>query len=451
MAITHLRRLCLAFFLISALTINCYADISLAGVDLRGTSPGALRKNLDGLKRDTEIAMRAMTSAGPVSASAVIGESWGKRALGNAAKTALKLGKSNLATLLGSLALSYALEKSGWFNEDNQLVTNDFTNEVPIPGMWSDNPNPGIGKTYPSLQARINDIPECIDKTREYYPCNVRVNKEAYPIDAIIWGHSGNGSWRAYQKLACPSQYTLTDNGCVGTRPVTDADIDALDWSGYNPDPSEFPFLKPHLEPPQLTIIKQPEPIKLPSKITTTQNPDGSTTATQTDTIVNITINNNNNNLSTTITETTTTTTYQNGEKTDEKTTTTTTDSSDSTPQTEPETEQITDCELVPTLCDTQRQIIKQDKDFYDWIKEPFNEELPEFKGVEERKGIEQKRTVDFGSASCPTPIEINTILAGNLRLSFQPWCDFAGMIKYLVLAAAYLLAIRINLGVIRG
>ncbi|WP_211268258.1 virulence factor TspB C-terminal domain-related protein, partial [Suttonella ornithocola] len=61
------------------------------------------------------------------------------------------------------------------------------------------------------------------------------------------------------------------------------------------------------------------------------------------------------------------------------------------------------------------------------------------------------KRTVDFGSASCPTPIEINTILAGNLRLSFQPWCDFAAMIKYLVLAAAYLLAIRINLGVIRG
>ncbi|WP_211268160.1 hypothetical protein, partial [Suttonella ornithocola] len=419
MAYVNLRRLCIAFFLISSLTINCYADISLAGVDLRGTSPGALRKNLDGLKRDTEIAMRAMTSAGPVSASAVIGETWGKRALGNAAKTALKLGKSNLATLLGSLALSYALEKSGWFDDDGVLsyYPDDYI-VMPIKDMWSDNPN-GTGKKYPTLQDFIADIDSC--KQDYYKPCAVtRIEDKQNPVRAIVQGgvepNTSNyrGSWIAYQLFKCPSQATLTTAGCVvknEPKPVTDSDIDALDWSGYNPDPSEFPFLKPYLEPPQLIIIKQPEPIKLPSKITTTQNPDGSTTATQTDTIVNITINNNNNNLSTTITETTTTTTYQNGEKIDQKTETTTTDHSNATPNVDSEPKEMPlDCELVPTLCDTQLQIIKQDKDFYDWIKEPFNEELPEFKGVEERKGIEQKRTVDFGSASCPTPIEINTI-----------------------------------------
>lgn len=137
--------------------------------------------------------------------------------------------------------------------------------------------------------------------------------------------------------------------------------------------------------------------------------------------------------LSITTTTTTTTNNYQNGNLVS----TTTVTESPTVSEVQPP-EIPTDCDFMPTVCD-----------FIDWVREPFNEDEPDLSELITDEDFE--RDFNFSSnASCPAPLQIATS-RDTYEFSFEPACEWAGMIKPFFLIAALITAIYLNLGVFRG
>jgi len=83
-----------------------------------------------------------------------------------------------------------------------------------------------------------------------------------------------------------------------------------------------------------------------------------------------------------------------------------------------------------------------------DWFKTPAPMPEPDMPQVVDDEFI-QEYTVSFGG-SCPAPRTVYTQF-GTLSLSWQPLCDLASIIRYLVIASASLYAAFIGLGISRG
>ena len=97
-----------------------------------------------------------------------------------------------------------------------------------------------------------------------------------------------------------------------------------------------------------------------------------------------------------------------------------------------------TDCDFMPTVCK-----------FIEWVKTPFNPEEPDFSQFIEDNDFTQE--VNFsGNATCPPPIVISTS-RGNFEFSWQPACDWALLIKPLVILAALIGALYISVGAVRN
>ena len=92
----------------------------------------------------------------------------------------------------------------------------------------------------------------------------------------------------------------------------------------------------------------------------------------------------------------------------------------------------------MPTVCS-----------FIDWVKTPFNEEEPDLSELIADEDFEKE--INFSSnATCPGPSMISTSY-GDFEFSWDPACQWAGMIKPFFLIAALISAIYISLGAIRG
>lgn len=146
----------------------------------------------------------------------------------------------------------------------------------------------------------------------------------------------------------------------------------------------------------------------------------------------------------TTVKTTTTTTVAEDG-----LTTSTTVESNpgtavDNSPESSPsesETpEQLTDCDFMPTVCT-----------FLTWVQEPFTppttgDDLPPLTEIPA-----PSINMSGSSGSCPAPITVNTAFVGSIEVSYQPLCDFAAYLRFLVIGGALMFAIYISMGISRS
>lgn len=190
---------------------------------------------------------------------------------------------------------------------------------------------------------------------------------------------------------------------------------------------------------PGYTDIQMEGPSTISGGETTSTSTDpvtGDTVVTNTQTTTNISYG----DTTITTTNTTTSTTYQNGQETN---TTTITE----TPGELPVSVGGGGAGDWPGFCDWATVVC----DWFNWTQEepPPDLDLPE---VIDDDFFEQKN-ISFGAKSCPPDHEINLapFLPTTVGVSFQPLCDFAGIIYYMVMAASYIIAAYISIGVARS
>lgn len=167
---------------------------------------------------------------------------------------------------------------------------------------------------------------------------------------------------------------------------------------------------------------------------TTTQGPDGTTVTTSTP---SYSFDYSSNPLSITTTTNNTTTVYNNGTLVSTTTSTNAGTVVDAPPTTEAP-EVPTDCEFMPTVCE-----------FIAWFKTPADMPEPDLP-VPEDDEFKQTYSASFGG-SCPAPRQVHTDNFGTLSISWDPICQLAFYIKFLVVGGAALYAAYIGLGISRG
>lgn len=346
------------------------------------------------------------------------------------------VGKANIGLIVGAWALDKIFEEAGLYSDDGTLYSLDLTHEVDVDRVWTANPNKSPPVYYPSVSAYISTIETC-----NSIGCTSHLHRNGR--DIVIMGLGQRGSWVLYNIGSCPTGTILSGQGCkaVERRPVTDADFDSLNFGGWTP-PVNVPKtaveqVYPYISPADTTIELDPITVTAPAETVTA--PDGS--VKQTTTTETVSVSNPNADPALQVSVKTTTETYQDGILTDTQTTTTTTDATAASPN-QTQQQQITDCAFFPTLCK-----------WLDWTQQPppSDADLPALIPVTDLD-VEQKKDVRFGSAVCPTPSKIHIATIGKtVEFDWAFICQIAEKIKYFVLAAAYLMAIRINLGVFRG
>jgi len=250
------------------------------------------------------------------------------------------------------------------------------------------------------------------------------------------------------QVISCSNGYSLATFSCNETRPqavpFTDADFDEL--ASHVPDipagmwdefggaldsvPGTFDY-------PDSTIFDGPASVSGSPTTTTTTDSEGNTTVIESTPTYNFDFSSN--PLSVTSTTTNTTNTYNNGQHTSTTVTTTSPVPSPvvSTPGAS-ETEVPTDCSFMPTVCE-----------FIEWVKTPFEPDEVDFAQFTEDKNFGESVTIS-GNAICPAPMILNTYL-GDFEFSWEPACQWAGLLKPILIIGALLAAIYISLGVARG
>ncbi|AXH74744.1 MAG: TspB protein [Inoviridae sp.] len=222
--------------------------------------------------------------------------------------------------------------------------------------------------------------------------------------------------------------------------------------SGYQPHPSDYPFLAP--DPAMIPTIVEVEPISRldfpPVTTTTTDLDTGKTTTVTTNIWHDFNVKDNNSPQPKIDAETTTKSdTYVDGEKTGESTSTS---SSGTATGVGPvagsgsgeklEIDIPTDCDFMPTVCA-----------FLEWYKDDDLGDDPDLASImKDDEEFAKTKVISFGAAVCPQPYTIHiSSLSMSVDLSFEFFCQFAEYARALVLAAAYIFAAYISLGVARG
>lgn len=218
----------------------------------------------------------------------------------------------------------------------------------------------------------------------------------------------------------------------------TDADwgqfVDGLDGM----PPGHLSDLVPHLQESVPGSFDYPdsETFDGPSSVhgqpdlttTTSYNPDGSTNTNVSESTPTYNFDYSTNPLSIDMSTTTTTNNYTNGTLTS-----TTTNVNNSPDVSSPTGEQVTDCDLVPTLCK-----------WSEWTKQedlPEKEELP----VEE---VDKPSEITVGpGGSCLAPVTISLPGDESFEFSYQPLCDFMSMINPIVRGCGLIIAAYILIG----
>lgn len=259
------------------------------------------------------------------------------------------------------------------------------------------------------------------------------------------FGRMGHGQINR-QGSTCPVGYTYDGEyrACVkpqGLIPLTESDISKIDQKVPSLTPSELQTLGSEtmdIAGPQSvgfgdSTITGPASVSADGPTVTTTNDSGTTTS--------ITTNNYHYSYGdTTVTHTHTTSitnTYQNGNLTE--TTTTETPQTPSATPAPPAPVIPTDCEFMPTVCA-----------WLEWFKTPFEPPADDEMPVIEDQDFERNYTFNL-AASCPAPYTINLTLFPPVQFQWDPFCDFAVMIRPLVVGSAALFSAFIVLGIGRG
>ena len=244
----------------------------------------------------------------------------------------------------------------------------------------------------------------------------------------------------------CPpgGVYSSSHRTCVGSAPpipFTDAQYDAVAPSDLDLPLNIWNDLAPIIDSNLPGSFDYPDsfdftgPSSLtgsPTYTTTLDNVTGTTTSSTTTPTYNFDYSTN--PLSITTTTTNVTNNYQNGQHTS---TTTTTQGSTENPVETTTTEVPTDCAFMPTVCA-----------FIDWVKSPFDEQEPDLSQFINDEDFEREFNMP-GNATCPAPMIISTS-KGGYEFSWEPACQWAGLVKPFIIIGALILAIMINLGSFR-
>jgi len=233
--------------------------------------------------------------------------------------------------------------------------------------------------------------------------------------DSNFYGFKGN---QCHYSTSAPP-YVPT--GSYDPVPLPELE-DAIN-SGYNPDPSDYPFLAP--DPAMAPTIVEVEPISrlnIPPTTTTTIDLDtGKTTTVETNIWHDFNIEDNNTNQPKIEVETTTKTdTYVDGDKTSETTITNNTGFANPEGAYDSDGNRLdipppVDCDLFPTACA-----------WMEWTQEEPEEpddDLSEL--LQEVPIVSETFTITGGSASCPAPLVLNLSQFGSREVSYQPLCDW--------------------------
>ncbi|MGA4603894.1 virulence factor TspB C-terminal domain-related protein, partial [Ectopseudomonas hydrolytica] len=222
--------------------------------------------------------------------------------------------------------------------------------------------------------------------------------------------------------------------------PVTDPDLDNF-VSNFNDPGQVVPDVVPTildidpslLGPPDGVVFTGPSSMPgQPTHTTTLDNVSGNTTVIESTPTHHFQYDTN--PLSVTSHTTTVTNTYVNGQQTSS----TTTSNQSQNPVTSPTpVETPTDCAFMPTVCA-----------FIEWVKTPFTEQSPDFGDFIENEDFERDFNIP-GNSTCPAPMIISTS-KGGYEFSWEPACQWAGLIKPFIIIGALILAIMINLGSFR-
>ena len=253
--------------------------------------------------------------------------------------------------------------------------------------------------------------------------------------------------WTIYANTrTCPNGHTglVCNSTPPPALPFTSSDYDQLLSNVPGLPESAWADIGPELLADIPATFDGPDSLAFDGPASVTGTPTITTTLDQvsgTSTVVESTPVHNfdfsTNPLSITTTTTTVNNTYQNGTLVS---TTTQTQGQPSTEVSEvpAQLEIPTDCDFMPTVCS-----------FIDWVKTPFNEEEPDLSELIADEDFEKE--INFSSnATCPGPSMISTS-QGDFEFSWEPGCQWAGMIKPLIIIAALVAAIFINLGTARG
>lgn len=227
---------------------------------------------------------------------------------------------------------------------------------------------------------------------------------------------------------------------------ASDSDVDDLVDGHYDSDVSDWPAIFPYIEPDSFELDPIPSFSFPPITSTSTNVSTGLVTTVESQTVLDFQVDNSTATPSITITESETSTKYEDGVKVDE--TTTVVPSAPSQPSTGGGgVTGADDAFELPSFCSWASVVCN----WIGWTKELPDGSEPDLSSLVNDDDFTRDYTISFGTKQCPAPMQLNVaLLKDPIEISFDPFCELAGYLYYFVMVSAYLIAIRISLGVAR-
>lgn len=370
--------------------------------------------------------------------------------LGGALRT---IGRTTPQAIVASAGMAAIFAAMDWVFDEGQWKKEDLMDDADLFGYYYPSPT-GSGNFHNARDACQSGANNSSLGTRDLVSVNTLPNNNVTcvyndwfysGVTTMTTPRLGGGCSEGFSYVIVPGQTA----GCYrfGLTPLTDGDYDELtaqlpslpagDVAGAAGDAQRQ--LGNPLPGYTDTQITGPSSFTGPETTSTSTDPiTGDTTVTTTNTTTNISYG----DTTVTTTNTTTTTTYQNGQETS---TTVTTETPGELPVTDgggvpPAGEWPGFCDWATVVCD-----------WLNWTQEepPPDVDLPQLIDDD----FYNEKTISFGAKSCPPDYEINLtpFMETTVGVSFQPLCDFAGLIYYMVMAASYIIAAYISIGVARN
>lgn len=343
-----------------------------------------------------------------------------------AATRCLTSAKCNVGLILAGEGLNRLFDGLDWVMGEGgkiQKTANDFMIDSP-PSVPHSTTTPGCA-TWTHESGKLAD---CID-----HPSGPILScPPSWPGQTFL-GYDGDLCYWARDEVSAPDFSKTID--------VSVSDIESGVDSNYIPEPSDWPALTSELELGDVEITSAPTLQGEPKTVTVYDAEGNPQKVTTTNTWYDFSPKDNPSPQPALDMKTREETeTYENGVLTGKTTTeSTTSGGSGGTPA--PELDIPTDCDFMPTVCA-----------FLEWYRDDDEPEEPDLSVLIDDRDFTESYTIIGGSKQCPPPYELALPFIGQTYyLSFDFACDFASKIYYFIMAAAYIFAAYITIGVARN
>lgn len=409
------------------------------------SAPAITKNATGGLSATTNNILKTMGQPSTFSSTSNYSLSSAKNALKSCVRSPSCAGRT-----LGGGAIIY--EGINAWKDVYDLLQDPVTNDITMPNPDGvvpdapDYPNPGV--THNSESRLISIDSPCPTDIGGYTVmfCEPYDDKNQR---AIVCGVGWGGSLKlvGIDRSTYRCQYAGGSpwEPEVPRVPASPEQLDDLIDEGYEPAVSDAPIVITGGGSPGTIELSTPAPAQLPSE-TRTETSSAGTTTTVIDRTINYTVTNNNTaspSISSSVTETSTT--YDSNSNVVNTSTSTT-----SNPAVAPDpvaADPVVDFEL-PSFCSWASIVC----DWIGWTQEPLGEDEPDLSQlITVFEPDEDDFDLGIGSGSCPAPMMLNLgIIGKTVEVKYDPFCSFLEMIKPFVLAAAYLFAAYLYVGVLR-